>query len=482
MHFRNEPISAGDKITFVSLIFTAIVTPYEIAVMQQKEYDALWFINQLVNIVFFCDLIMAFFVVYRESKSEGGKLVKDLKRIRWNYFTGWFPIDFVSIIPFSLLPGVGSELGILRVIRIVRLLKLLRVIKASRLYQRYEAQISLPHSVVALIKFSLIFLIMAHWMACVWILSANLMQPPTSYTWIDSFAESFYCLGECELDPARDELFEKGRGGDVYFAAVYWSVVTITSVGYGDITPQNADEMLICTVCLLIGSCFWAYIIGNATAIVSTGDPALILHRQMMDELNIFMRDRGFEQPLRMRLRTFFHNSKEISKSAGYQQLVNRLSPKLKADVTERNASWLKNLSYFQGKNIDRTFLVELSHEIHGSVYEPRETISFQNSLFCVSKGVASRDGAVCTQGCFWGEDFILETDALKNKCPAQTLTFCELLVLVPANLFSILEVFPKEKQLVRRAAVRMAVHRGMIQPLCLRRSPGFHIYACSPM
>ena len=182
-----------------------------------------------------------------------------------------------------------------------------------------------------------------------------------------------------------------------------------------------------------------------------------------MDELNIFMRDRGFEQPLRMRLRTFFHNSKEISKSAGYQQLVNRLSPKLKADVTERNASWLKNLSYFQGKNIDRTFLVELSHEIHGSVYEPRETISFQNSLFCVSKGVASRDGAVCTQGCFWGEDFILETDALKNKCPAQTLTFCELLVLVPANLFSILEVFPKEKQLVRRAAVRMAVHRGMI-------------------
>ena len=84
MHFRNEPISAGDKITFVSLIFTAIVTPYEIAVMQQKEYDALWFINQLVNIVFFCDLIMAFFMVYRESKSEGGKLVKDLKRIRGN--------------------------------------------------------------------------------------------------------------------------------------------------------------------------------------------------------------------------------------------------------------------------------------------------------------------------------------------------------------------------------------------------------------
>ena len=153
-----------------------------------------------------------------------------------------------------------------------------------------------------------------------------------------------------------------------------------------------------------MGSTFWAYIIGNATAIVSTGDPAAIMHHQTMDELNVFMQDRGFEQPLRMRLRTYFHNSKEISKSAGYQQLVNRLSPKLKADVTERNAAWLKNLSYFQEKNVDCNFLVELSHEIYGSVYEPREVIPFQNSLICVSKGVASRDGSVCAHGSFWGE------------------------------------------------------------------------------
>ena len=106
---------------------------------------------------------------------------------------------------------------------------------------------------------------------------------------------------------------------------------------------------------------------------MSTGDPAAIMHHQTMDELNIFMRDRGFDHPLKMRLRTFFNNSKEISKSSGYQQLVNRLSPKLKADVTERNAAWLKTLSYFQDKDIDRLFLVELSHEIYSAVYEPRE-------------------------------------------------------------------------------------------------------------
>lgn len=175
------------------------------------------------------------------------------------------------------------------------------------------------------------------------------------------------------------------------------------------------------------------------------------------------MRDRGFDHPLKMRLRTFFNNSKEISKSSGYQQLVNRLSPKLKADVTERNAAWLKTLSYFQDKDIDRLFLVELSHEIYSAVYEPRETIPFQNSLFCVSKGVASRDGSVCTQGCFWGEDFILESDVLKEKQPAQTLTFCELLILEPDAFYFVLSGFPREKRLVRRATVRLAVHRGIL-------------------
>ena len=31
-----------------------------------------------------------------------------------------------------------------------------------------------------------------------------------------------------------------------YSAALYWSIVTITSVGYGDITPQNPSEVSQC--------------------------------------------------------------------------------------------------------------------------------------------------------------------------------------------------------------------------------------------
>ena len=94
-------------------------------------------------------------------------------------------------------------------------------------------------------------------------------------------ARAFVPKYQC-AEPARDSLTEK----EIYPAAIYWSVVTITSVGYGDITAQNPDEMCIATIFLLMSACLWAYIIGNATAIVSTGDPDAIAHHQTMDALN----------------------------------------------------------------------------------------------------------------------------------------------------------------------------------------------------
>ena len=203
---------------------------------------------------------------------------------------GWFGIDLISIIPFSYIPGAES-LGILRLLRIMRLLKLVRVLRASRIYQRFQARNSLPHAVEAMIKLLVLLIICSHWMACAWIMTAGL-QDRGAYTWIDAFANDLcdrYEGGACDEDPARDYLQRNGR--DKYFAAAYWSVTTITSVGYGDITPQNSDEMLVCTFWLLIGSTIWAYVIGNATAIVSTGDPDMIAHHQVRIYLEYLLGD-----------------------------------------------------------------------------------------------------------------------------------------------------------------------------------------------
>ena len=70
----------------------------------------------------------------------------------------------------------------------------------------------------------------------------------------------------CNLLGSDDDGFPMGSldAWAIYVSSFYWSIVTITSVGYGDVTPQNTGEMQWCTMFLLMGSCLWAYIIGEA--------------------------------------------------------------------------------------------------------------------------------------------------------------------------------------------------------------------------
>ena len=307
---------------------------WQVACMRSKDGQSfeqlvsspLWWINQMVNLVFLFDMVLSFHTYYREEAKNGGAIIKDLSSIRAKYLRGWFAIDVVSIIPFNYVPG-ASELGILRMIRILRLLKLARVLRASRIYQRYQARNSLPHAVEAMVKLLLILCTLAHWMACAWVMTGTLQQAK-KYTWLDSFAESYYCDdGVCDVFPSRDAL--RHTHGGVYMAALYWSVVTVTSVGYGDITPKNAHEMLFCTVYLLLGATVWAYIIGNAVTIISTGDPDLIAHHQTMDSLNRYIAEKALPEELQLRLRRYFRSRREMTKQNVHQSLLDKLSPKL---------------------------------------------------------------------------------------------------------------------------------------------------------
>ena len=60
----------------------------------------------------------------------------------------------------------------------------------------------------------------------------------------------YACVEDHECDPLRGL-----SPSEVYAAAIYWSIVTITSIGYGDITPTNTNEMFVGTAILLFGSC-----------------------------------------------------------------------------------------------------------------------------------------------------------------------------------------------------------------------------------
>ena len=60
-------------------------------------------------------------------------------------------------------------------------------------------------------------------------------------------------------------------------AALYWSAMTVTSIGYGDIgaTAFNPVEQAVCTGLMLTSSLVWAQVIGTYCGVVATLNPEL---------------------------------------------------------------------------------------------------------------------------------------------------------------------------------------------------------------
>ena len=94
-----------------------------------------------------------------------------------------------------------------------------------------------------------------------------------------------------------------------YAAAVYWAVMTITSVGYGDIaaTPHQPSEQVICSLLMLTGAFVWSQVVATFCGVLATMFPDVAHFRITMDNLNRMIRQEGLPQDLRWRLREYFH-------------------------------------------------------------------------------------------------------------------------------------------------------------------------------
>lgn len=56
-----------------------------------------------------------------------------------------------------------------------------------------------------------------------------------------------------------------------YVTSMYWSITTLTTVGYGDLHAQNTTEMIFDTFYMLFNLGLTAYLIGNMTNLVVHG-------------------------------------------------------------------------------------------------------------------------------------------------------------------------------------------------------------------
>ena len=72
---------------------------------------------------------------------------------------------------------------------------------------------------------------------------------------------------------------------ELYIVSFYFTVTTIVTVGYGDITPKNSGERVICMLLMIIGVISFSIGTGILSSIIANYDSALAKLEEKMSTL-----------------------------------------------------------------------------------------------------------------------------------------------------------------------------------------------------
>lgn len=297
---KSKRIGYWDAVTSLALVFTALVTPAEVALVEPVAvfFDPLFLINRLVDVIFIFDILIQFLVMVEvqshDASARGTIWLSRKSQIAKHYLKGWFFLDITSVL-VSVFDFMGfrevqaffggdenaeslSKLKVLRVLRVLRLVKLLRLLRSSRILKRWEQRYAVNYAVMALFSATATVVLLAHWCSCVWVLQAK-MHEDIRTTWL---VHKGYCTPV--LDGALGE--HKCPGLEAYMASLYFSIMTITSIGYGDITPalDNWTEQFVASCVMMIASVMWVQMIGVFVGVISSFNPDRLQFRATMDE------------------------------------------------------------------------------------------------------------------------------------------------------------------------------------------------------
>lgn len=176
-------ISYWDLVTTAALVFTALVTPVEVAFLEPTAVEArlsnaLYLTNRAVDIVFITDMLLQFRVAIklRDVKLGTYWVVNPATIARHYLLSKWFFLDFFSILTslFDIVEFPGAKsLTALRSVRVLRLFKLIRLLRGSRIFKHWEMRMSINYAYLSLTQTIVMLVVGCHWFACIWGLQAS---------------------------------------------------------------------------------------------------------------------------------------------------------------------------------------------------------------------------------------------------------------------------------------------------------------------
>lgn len=443
-----------DQLVALILIYTATIMPYRIA-FEDEYFWSGWVIFELVvDGIFMIDMGVNFL---SEVIMEDGTVETNRSKIAGMYLKGWFTIDILACLPFTIADyflstedqslNAGNYNNIMRLSRIPRLYKLLRVVRLLKAAQRYQSSgviyafqdlLQVNSRVFKLVKFLLYVMISVHLMACVWFFTAK-MQNFEVESWV-----------------VRYDLTESSAG-EQYLVAIYFSITTLVTVGYGDVLPATNTEIIIVIFWMLIGVGFYSFTVGSLSSFLSSIDTRESALALKLATINEIAAQTGLPKSVRAKVRKAVTYCTSLTGSiwSDKHSLFNELPKALRFEVsTSMYGGVVKTLLLFKGK--DQAFINQamplfrpLRYAEDTYLYREGE---YADEVYFVTFGRANMvlKGLRVTYKSYLRGSYLGEIEVLRGLYRLATcivIRNTELLGISKPDFLKLLEEFPAEKR-----------------------------------
>jgi len=374
-----------DSFILIVLIYTAIEIPltiaFELSLTLNDIHGKLIFAADSLLIL---DITFNFRTMYYD-KWDRIVLHTDPFDIATHYLRGWFLIDFLTSFPiefvFEDFLDTTMELSLfvksLRAFRFVRILKIVRILRLTKNFDKF-VKLAKERELVAasrLIKIMAYMLLTAHYFACVWWYVGSLLHDNSGD--IDGIATPPFSswVHAQDIDPDNDALITK------YSASWYWAIVTLFTTGYGDITAHNVTEQWVSSICIIIGSVFFAFFIGTLTSYLSgDADESKRNETDRVRQARLFCQHHKFDNELTRSVITHirYHCRTNVQSVCPHEEVLTMLPCFLQREIRERvGLRLLAELDLFR----------DLPKEVIGQIALEMQSVSCNRGKYLFRRG-----------------------------------------------------------------------------------------------